>query len=67
MDKPRAPHFNGTNYPYWQIRMASHLEAKKRREATSNTNSSMEPTLGNDQAMTHNVTKGGKWGKAKVT
>ena len=27
MDKPRAPHFDGTNYPYWQIRMASHLEA----------------------------------------
>ena len=196
MDKPRAPHFDGTNYPYWQIRMASHLEAvdldvwrvtsrgmnpikrpdnptvgdkkdastscidlifeshsplckswyesvtidelaseneklkqevqqlkmdlttmkkqaqpsqdnrskvvnkleegqtvvcfichkeghksymckskeakkkweeaKKRREATSNANSSMEPTLGNDQAMSHNVTKGGKWGKAKA-
>ena len=27
MNKSRAPHFDGTNYPYWQIRMASHLEA----------------------------------------
>jgi len=27
MDTPRAPHFDGTNYPYWQVRMASHLEA----------------------------------------
>ena len=27
MDSPSAPHFDGTNYSYWQIRMASHLEA----------------------------------------
>ena len=23
----RAPHFDGTNYPYWEVRMASRLEA----------------------------------------
>ena len=42
-------------------------KAKNKGEATSNANSSMEPTLDNDQAMTHKVTKGGKWGKAKAT
>jgi hypothetical protein len=27
MDTGRVPHFDGTNYPYWSVRMASYLEA----------------------------------------
>ena len=42
-------------------------EAKDKGEVTSNANSSNRPTLGNDQAMTHKIIKGGKWGKAKAT
>jgi len=61
MDTGSAPHFDGTNYPYWRVRMASYLEAvgldvwRVTKEGTKPLSRPANPTKADEKEIHFNV------------
>ena len=61
MSTGSAPHFDGTNYPYWRVRMASYLEAvgldvwRVTKEGTKPLSRPAKPTKADEKEIQFNA------------